>query len=92
MGTTDGQVVGVQKVVDNGPNADRYNIVILGDGYRADELTKFAADVDTFISTFHATAPYDKLWPGINIHRIDVASTDSGLRFDAGGQELFTPQ
>jgi hypothetical protein len=78
VGTADGQVVGVQKVVDNGPNADRYNIVILGDGYRADELTKFAADVDTFISTVHATAPYDKLWPGINIHRIDVASTDSG--------------
>src|SRR5262249_55876382 len=78
VGTADGHVVGVQKVVDNGPNAERYNIVILGDGYRASELDKFAADVDAFVATFQGTAPYDKLWPGINVHRVDVASTDSG--------------
>jgi hypothetical protein len=78
VGIADGQVVGSQKVVDNGPNAYRYNIVILGDGYRTSELAKFAGDVTRFVNAFRATAPYDKLWPGINIHRIDVASADSG--------------
>ena len=78
VGTADGHVVGVHKVVDHGPDADRYNIVILGDGYRASELKKFAADVTNFVKTFRTTAPYDKLWRGINVHRVDVVSTDSG--------------
>jgi hypothetical protein len=78
MTTADGHVSGLQKVVDHGPNSLRYNIVILGDGYRASELTQYASDVHAFINTFGATAPYDKLWPGINIHRVDVVSTDSG--------------
>ena len=28
--------------------------------------------------TFRATPPFDRLWPAINVHRIDVVSTDSG--------------
>ncbi len=78
MTTSDGQVLGVTKVLDNGPDSDRYNIVVLGDGYRAAELAKYAGDVQTFIATFSATPPYDKLSSGINFHRVDVQSTDSG--------------
>jgi hypothetical protein len=78
MTTSDGSISGLQKIVDHGPNSLRYNIVILGDGYAAAELPRFAADAQTFINTFAATPPYDTLWAGINIHRIDVVSTDSG--------------
>jgi hypothetical protein len=78
MTTADGYIAGLHKIVDNGPNSQRYNIVILGDGYRASELAQFATDVRSFIDTFQATAPYDRLWSGINIHRVDVVSTDSG--------------
>ena len=78
MTTSDGYVSGLHKIVDHGPNSQRYNIVILGDGYRASELAQYSTDVQTFISTFRATAPYDKLWCGINIHRVDVVSTESG--------------
>jgi IgA Peptidase M64 len=78
MTTSDGYVAGLHKVVDHGANSQRYNIVILGDGYRASELAKFATDVQSFINTFRASAPYNRLWCGINIHRVDVVSTDSG--------------
>jgi IgA Peptidase M64 len=78
MTASDGHISGVHKIVDHGPNSQRYNIVILGDGYRASELAQYATDVQTFINTFCATAPYDELWSGINIHRVDVVSTDSG--------------
>jgi hypothetical protein len=80
MTTSDGSISGLHKIVDHGPNSERYNIVILGDGYSASELAKFAADVDAFVNTFRTTAPYDQLWPGINIHRVDVASKDSGVK------------
>ena len=78
MSTADGTVVGTTKLVDHGPNADRYNIVVVGDGYRAAEMAKYHADVQAFVATLHATAPFGDLWCAINVHRVDVTSTDSG--------------
>src|SRR5439155_23812712 len=48
------------------------------DGYRASELTKYHSDVDAFVNTFRSTAPYNDLWCALNVHRVDVVSTDSG--------------
>lgn len=78
MTTADGSVLGVQKIVDHGPNAERYNIVLLADGYRESEMAKYAADVARFVATMRATAPFDELWSAVNVHRVDVTSTDSG--------------
>jgi len=78
MSTADGSVGATQKIVDHGPDASRYNVVLLGDGYRATEMAKYHADVQAFVDAFRQTAPYDSLWCGINVHRIDVVSTDSG--------------
>jgi len=78
MSAADGNVGAVAKVVDHGPDAQRYNIVIVGDGYQAGEIAKYRADVQAFVDTLRATAPFGDLWCGINVHRIDVTSTDSG--------------
>jgi hypothetical protein len=78
MGASDGFVFSSVKVVDHGDDALRFSIVILGDGYRASELTKFHTDVDNFVSTLRATAPFPDIWCALNIHRVDVVSTDSG--------------
>lgn len=78
MSSSDGYIAGLHKIVDHGPNSQRYNIVILGDGYRASELGQYATDVQNFLNTFRATAPYTNLWCGINFFRVDVVSTDSG--------------
>ncbi|MGI8870649.1 MAG: M64 family metallopeptidase [Mycobacteriales bacterium] len=78
MTTSDGYIAGVHKIVDHGPDTQRYNIVILGDGYRSAEMAKFAGDVNTFTDTLRATAPYTTLWCALNVHRVDVVSSDSG--------------
>ncbi len=78
MSSADGYVSGKQKIVDHGPDASRYNVVIVGEGYRAAELAKYHADVQAFVDVFKQTAPYGDLWCGINVHRVDVVSTDSG--------------
>src|SRR6185437_15366013 len=78
VSAADGSITGTQKIVDHGPDAERYNIVILGDGYRASEMAKYHADVQAFVDVFGQTAPFGDLWCGINIHRVDVVSTDSG--------------
>ena len=78
MSTADGFVAGTVKIVDHGPNGARYNIVIVGDGYGAADAGKYHTDVQDFVDTLRGTAPFADLWCGINIHRVDVVSTDGG--------------
>jgi hypothetical protein len=78
MSASDGRVVRTDKIIDNGPDSERWNLVIIGDGYRETELTTYHTDVDRFVSTLRATAPFDELSSAINIHRIDVVSDDGG--------------
>src|SRR5688572_10899156 len=78
MSATVGYVVGTTKVVDHGSDSVRWNLVIIGDGYRASELTQYHKDVQNFLTILRTTPPFDELFCGINVHRIDVASTDSG--------------
>lgn len=78
MGSSDGYVVGTTKVVDHGPENARWNLVIIGDGYRANELSNYHTHVQSFITELRNTPPFNELFCGINVHRIDVVSTDSG--------------
>ena len=78
MSTSDGYVVGSTKIVDHGPDNLRWNLVIVGDGYQASELTQYHTDVETFLAKFRTTPPLNNLFCGINVYRIDVVSTESG--------------
>lgn len=78
MTASDGYVVGTTKVVDHGPENLRWDLVILGDGYQASELTQYHQHVEDFLATFRNTPPFDELFCGINVHRVDIVSTDSG--------------
>ncbi|AZC88378.1 hypothetical protein C4K29_2075 [Pseudomonas chlororaphis subsp. piscium] len=78
MSASDGYVGSTLKLVDHGPDNTRWNLVIVGDGYRAGELAQYHTDVQVFIDRMYNTPPFDDLWCGINVHRIDVVSTDSG--------------
>jgi len=78
MGSSDGYVVGTTKVVDHGPDNARWNLVIIGDGYRASELVNYHTHVQNFVTELRTTPPFNELFCGINVHRIDVVSNDSG--------------
>jgi hypothetical protein len=78
MSSSDGYIVGTTKVVDHGPDNIRWNLVIIGDGYRESDLTKYHRDVQNFLTEFCKTPPLDELFCGINVYRVDVVSTDSG--------------
>jgi hypothetical protein len=78
MGSSDGYVVGTTKVVDHGPDNARWNLVIIGDGYRASELANYHTHVQNFIAELQNTPPFNELFCGINVHRIDVVSSESG--------------
>ena len=78
MSASDGYVGGVVKVVDHGPDDARWNLVIVGDGYLAGDLATYHSDVQNFLDRIYNTPPYDDLWCGVNVHRIDVVSNERG--------------
>ncbi len=78
MGASDGRVVGTTRIVDNGDVSERWNLVIVAEGYREAELPQFAIDAQSFVDTLAATPPFDGLMSALNVFRVDVASTDSG--------------
>lgn len=83
MGKNDGSIIQYNKLVDNGPNHSRFNIVLVSEGYRQDttldEIATFHTQCMAFVRALFWTAPFHDNWSSINIHRIDVRSTDSGI-------------
>lgn len=55
------------------------NMVVLGDGYTADQLDDFAAHAQTFIDAFFAYEPFATQGAHFNVWRIDIVSTESGV-------------
>ena len=68
----------VTTVLSNGTTETRYDIVILGDGYRVFEQTKFNNDVTTFLAALFAKEPYATFADYYNVHTVFRASVDSG--------------
>jgi hypothetical protein len=78
MGVSDGTVVGVTKLLDNGPNASRHNIVLVAEGFASSEQGDFEDLCDEFIDTLQAEAWYSELGQAINVFRLNVESDESG--------------
>jgi MYXO-CTERM domain-containing protein len=66
-------------IQESGDQADRLDLVVLGDGYTADQLGDFAADTDWIIAYLLEREPYGAYKGLFNIWRVDLASTDSGV-------------
>lgn len=82
MGSPDGHVLGPPtKILDTGPDAQRFNIVLAGDGY-VDEPTAQQAFKDyctNFVAHLTTRPWYPVIGRVINVHRLDVASNQPGL-------------
>ena len=78
MGTSDGSVIGTTKVVDHGADTERWNLVVLGDGFTAAEQTDYGTAVTDVVAKLQSIRPFDDLWSRINVHRVDVQSNQSG--------------
>lgn len=81
MSTADGHVVGTTQIVDNGPVTDRWNLVLMSEGYTANLIgpdRQFTRDARSFVTTMFATPPFDRLQRAINVFRVDVVSDEAG--------------
>ncbi|MGW1894707.1 M64 family metallopeptidase [Streptomyces sp. NPDC002004] len=69
-------------MVDNGPSADRLDVVIVGDGYTAAELDRFHADAERKWAEVTAVEPYTTYQNLFNVWTVDAVSRTSGVSGD----------
>lgn len=78
MGVNDGTVTGYAKILDNGSDGDRWNLVILAEGYLDSEMANFHLHALEIVNALTSTPPFDGLSSAINVHRVDIASSEEG--------------
>ncbi len=78
MGTSDGTVQGLTTLVSNGPDAERHNIVLVAEGFTESEQSDFNDRCDDVVGKIQSEAWFAELGAAINIHRLNVASDESG--------------
>ncbi len=76
--------VSVSEVQVSGPVAQRFNLVVLGDGYTAAEQPKFFADVQRHVRTLWSLEPFKSYRSYFNVFAVSIASPESGVDCDPG--------
>ncbi|RKR91984.1 IgA peptidase M64 [Micromonospora pisi] len=76
----------VHPIQVTGPATERLNLVIMGDGYQADQQSLFFADVDRNLAVMWATEPFRSYRDYINVYAVELASIDYGVRCDPDGR------
>jgi len=69
----------VVPLVNNGPSSHKVDILILGDGYTAEELDKFRKDAEHFNAVMFSTKPFAQHKKDFNVWTIEVKSDESGI-------------
>lgn len=79
-------VTGVAKIRDRGPDDLNYNILVVAEGFTAAEQAAFQSAATTFVNDLFSFEPFaTEVSAGINVHRLDVASTVSATTLTCGG-------
>lgn len=86
-----GVILGKEKIVDHGNDDECWNLSILAEGYKENEIPKFISDANKFINEFKNFSPFNEFWQKTNIYILKVASTDSGADLPAQCQEGNPP-
>ncbi|MGK5739415.1 M64 family metallopeptidase [Micromonospora sp. URMC 103] len=87
-----GAAVGSATVVPiqvTGDPAERFNLVVLGDGYTEADLPTFRAHVDKHLNTLWTIEPFKSYRSYFNVYAVEIVSAESGVDCDPG---LSDPQ
>ncbi len=71
-----------QTIVNNGAPRNRVDIVLVGDGYTAPQLTTYAVHALAAANALFAQEPFKTYRAYFNVHRVDVVSNESGVDND----------
>jgi len=73
-----GQTATLFTVEENGPRAQRINLVFLSEGYTTADMPNFATHVNTAVNFLFTKEPWQQYRSYCNVYRIEIASNQSG--------------
>jgi len=74
-------------VIENGPPADKVDLLLLGDGYTAQEMAKWHADARRLAELLFAVSPFKERRADFNVWALDTPSEESGVARPSDGVE-----
>jgi hypothetical protein len=81
----------VWTLFEHGDPSEKVDLVILGDGYRAEELDKFHRDAKRLADALFAVEPFKGRKTDFNVRAIDLPAAESGIHRVRGDAPRRTP-
>ena len=81
----------VVPIVNHGDSANKVDILLLGDGYTANEKDAFIAKARELVDTLFATAPFSHRREDFNVWALAPAATESGVSRPSTGVYRDSP-
>ena len=81
----------VWTVFENGPPQQKVDIVLVGEGYTAQELPKFHDDVARLVERLFSYEPFKSRRGDFNVRAIDLPAAESGVSRPHGGKYRRNP-
>ena len=81
----------VEKIKDAGDDDKRLNLIILSEGYQANEFEKFKVDAESIVSDMFSQSPFLEYTNYFNVHIIKVPSNESGADHPGTGTDVTEP-
>ncbi|MEO8521582.1 MAG: M64 family metallopeptidase [Acidobacteriota bacterium] len=81
----------VWTVFENGPAAEKVDLLIIGEGYTVAEMAKFHRDVERLLPALFAEEPFKSRRADFNVRALDLPSQESGVNRPNAGAFHRTP-
>ena len=81
----------VWPLIENGPPSEKVDLLVLGEGYTADELDKFHRDARRLTEALFREEPFRSRRGDFNVRGLDLPSAESGVSRPRAGQFRRTP-
>jgi len=72
-------------VIENGPPAEKVDLLLLGDGYTAAEMGKWHADAKRLVDILFSVSPFKERRSDFNVWALDTPSEESGVARPSDG-------
>jgi hypothetical protein len=81
----------VQVLFENGPRAEKVDLLVLGEGYPEAGLAKFHADARRLVEALFRVEPFRSRRRDFNVRLLDLASPAAGVHRARAGEHRRTP-
>jgi hypothetical protein len=78
-------------ILNNGPSADKVDLLLLGDGYTKGEAGLFEADAKKLMDDLFTASPFKEHQSDFNVHAINPPAPESGTNRPSNGTYRWSP-